>query len=569
MGYAGKIRIKAFSLDVVPKEMVIPISRDNFDVRIRLTRSACFLGITVALSLVFEFANKHSLLHILPSFLGLIVIYSILFGVTLFWKRISVKEKSFFELKIFFNSIIFILGVGWSIFIIRIIQVVHGREQSLLISVFIGLISTTISSGPLSSTLSFWFPLTCGAFGAAYVSGHAQSIPFDASVFGYSALVFFTMIFLNRKMLERSVNQIRLSQTNETIRILLRDFEENASDWLWETDHHGEIKHVSPRFAEVAGKPPSAINGDLLEFMIGDDQRVTRVRDPNADVFALLRHRMAARKPFRDLVMPVNMAGERRWWSMTGKPVEDLNGNFLGYRGVGSDVTAMHRSRERIAHLARHDTLTDLANRTEFNACLGRLISDADQPNAALLCLDLDQFKAVNDSYGHGLGDSVLRAVANRIRGGIRDFDVAARLGGDEFSIVLPNNDEFEATAVADRLIDRISRPYKFDGVTVEIGVSIGIALAPHGGATPEALYRNADLALYRAKSSGRGTWRLFDPTMDRQLQDRRGLQRDIKSALRDGQLFVEFQPVIALASRAMVGVEALVRWRHPERGII
>jgi diguanylate cyclase (GGDEF)-like protein len=396
-----------------------------------------------------------------------------------------------------------------------------------------------------------------------------QSPAFVISLSGYTALVFFTMVFLNRKMLERSVNEINLAKTGETIRILLRDFEENASDWLWETNTEGEIKHVSPRFAEVARQPPSAIQGDLLAFMAGGDHTLRRVRPAEGDVFEPLRRRMIARKPFRDMVMPVNMGGERRWWSMTGKPVQDSSGRFIGYRGVGSDVTAVHRSRERIAYLARHDSLTDLANRTEFNNVLTLLLSESAQPSAALLCLDLDQFKAVNDSYGHGLGDSVLRAVAHRIRGAIRDRDVAARLGGDEFSIVLPSDDEFEATAIADRIIDRVSRPYKFDGVTVEIGVTIGIALAPRDGKTPETLYRNADLALYRAKDAGRGTWRLFDPTMDRQLQDRRGLQRDIKSALRNDQLFVEFQPVIELATRSVVGLEALVRWKHPDRDII
>ncbi len=415
----------------------------------------------------------------------------------------------------------------------------------------------------------FWLPLTIGLFCAIYVSGHLDSVAFVVSISCYTSLVFFTMVFLNRKMLERSVNEINLAQTGETIRILLRDFEENASDWLWETDTKGEIKHVSPRFAEVARQPQSAIRGDLLAFMAGTDQTLQQVRPAEGDVFEPLRRRMITRKPFRDMVMPVNMGGERRWWSMTGKPIEDSSGRFIGYRGVGSDVTAVHRSRERIAYLARHDSLTDLANRTEFNSALSLLLSEGAEPNVALLCLDLDQFKAVNDSYGHGLGDSVLRAVAHRIRGAIRDRDVAARLGGDEFSILLPADDEFEATAIADRVIDRVSRPYKFDGVTVEIGVSIGIALAPRDGRTPEVLYRNADLALYRAKDAGRGTWRLFDPTMDRQLQDRRGLQRDIKSALRDDQLFVEFQPVVALSTRSIVGLEALVRWKHPDRGII
>lgn len=553
----------------MPKELRLVISRENFGVRIRLTRGACFLGTAVALAIALEFKSEIHLTYTGYYLIFLILDYILLFLVTNIWHRYQSNDVTFSRLKYIFNFLIFVLGSFWALYLISIMKISPAAQQALLLSIIIGLISTTISSGPLSSTLSFWFPLTCGAFGAVYVSGHLNSFSFDVSLFGYSALVLFTMIFLNRKMLERSVNEIRLAQTSETIRILLRDFEENASDWLWETNERGEIKHVSPRFAEVAGQPETAIRGDLLAFMTGSDHTLRRVRDTNVDVFEPLRRRMLARKPFRDMVMPVNMGGERRWWSMTGKPVQDASGQFLGYRGVGSDVTAMHRSRERIAYLARHDTLTDLANRTEFNNCLGLLLSDTAQPTAGLLCLDLDQFKAVNDSYGHGLGDSVLRAVAHRIRGAIRDRDVAARLGGDEFSIILPSNDEFEATAIADRVIDRVSRPYKFDGVTVEIGVSIGIALAPRDGDSPEALYRNADLALYRAKASGRGTWRLFDPTMDRQLQDRRGLQRDIKSALRDDQLFVEFQPVIALATRSIVGLEALVRWNHPDRGII
>ncbi|HQT83387.1 MULTISPECIES: bifunctional diguanylate cyclase/phosphodiesterase [Acidiphilium] len=560
---------KIFSLDVVPSELRLLISRENFGVRIRLTRGACILGATVATAIELEFNNKIHLQYAGYYFIALILNYFILFLFTTIWVNKNTSDNSFIKLKYIFNLFIFTLGSFWSFYLVSIIQISPAAQQSLILSIMIGLISTTISSGPLSSTLMFWLPLTIGLFCAIYVSGHLDSVAFVVSISCYTSLVFFTMVFLNRKMLERSVNEINLAQTGETIRILLRDFEENASDWLWETDTKGEIKHVSPRFAEVARQPQSAIRGDLLAFMAGTDQTLQQVRPAEGDVFEPLRRRMITRKPFRDMVMPVNMGGERRWWSMTGKPIEDSSGRFIGYRGVGSDVTAVHRSRERIAYLARHDSLTDLANRTEFNSALSLLLSEGAEPNVALLCLDLDQFKAVNDSYGHGLGDSVLRAVAHRIRGAIRDRDVAARLGGDEFSILLPADDEFEATAIADRVIDRVSRPYKFDGVTVEIGVSIGIALAPRDGRTPEVLYRNADLALYRAKDAGRGTWRLFDPTMDRQLQDRRGLQRDIKSALRDDQLFVEFQPVVALSTRSIVGLEALVRWKHPDRGII
>ncbi len=503
-----------------------------------------------------------------PAFL-VISSYTALLIFSIIWSTNILKQIKIKKIVLYIFLMRFVLGFSWSLSLIFMMLIGNNNQRFLLLAVEVGLISSAVIGGPLLNGFAFWLPIIVGSFVSIILKYGIHPEYVLVCLTAYTLYTFMSMRFMNRKMLERTENLIKLQETSETIRILLRDFEENASDWLWETNDLGEIKHVSPRFAEVAGQPAGAIRGDLLTFMTGSDEALRRVRDANVDVFEPLRRRMLARKPFRDLVVPVNMGGERRWWSMTGKPVQDASGQFLGYRGVGSDVTAMHRSSERIAYLARHDPLTDLANRTEFNNCLGLLLSDTTLPNAGLLCLDLDQFKAVNDSYGHGLGDSVLRAVAHRIRGAIRDRDIAARLGGDEFSIVLPSNDEFEATAIADRVIDRVSRPYKFDGVTVEIGVSIGIALAPRDGDTPEALYRNADLALYRAKASGRGTWRLFDPTMDRQLQDRRGLQRDIKSALRDDQLFVEFQPVIALTTRSIVGLEALVRWNHPDRGII
>jgi len=204
-----------------------------------------------------------------------------------------------------------------------------------------------------------------------------------------------------------------------------------------------------------------------------------------------------------------------------------------------------------------------------FNEVMHQACARCGTQGMALLALDLDDFKLVNDSLGHATGDGVLVAVAERIRGCIRDGDTAARLGGDEFAIIVNSADTEEITSVARRLVERIGRPYHFDGRQVEVGLSIGVSLGPKDGNTPGRLMKNADLALYRAKADGRGTWRFYDPEMDEKLQDRRALQADLRQALLRSEFFVEFQPIIDLATSRIIAAEALVRWRHPARGLL
>ncbi|UNC16098.1 putative bifunctional diguanylate cyclase/phosphodiesterase [Acidiphilium cryptum] len=565
----GRLYNAVWATDVVPEQLVAPIAVEGLELRIRLTRVASLVGLLVAGAIAFDFHATTQRPSVLAAFLALAITYLALFGFTTAWPVIRRRIADFGRAKAAFNRLIFALGVFWATYLVLLMRASDSANQALLLSIMIGLISTTISAGPLSSTLSFWAPLTVGAFTALYVSHDLWRPVFVITLGAYSAFVFFTMVVLNRRMLERSVNALELMRTSETIQMLLRDFEENASDWLWETDAALNLVHPSARLAEVAHRPASEIRGNLFDFMAGTDAALASPADPAIDPYAELRRQIRMRRPFRDLVVPVSAAGERRWWSLTGKPTLDHEGAFAGYRGVGSDVTAMQRSRQRIDFLAQHDTLTELINRAAFGVLLDRALAPGNACGAALLYLDLDQFKAVNDSYGHGLGDILLRAVASRLRNAIRETDTAARLGGDEFAVLLPSNSRIDATAMADRIIERLSRPYRFDGVSVEIGVSIGIALAPADGDRQDLLFRNADLALYRAKNDGRGTWRLFDQAMDRQVQNQRSLRRDIKRALHDGQLFVEYQPVVCLRTRRIRSVEALVRWRHPQRGII
>jgi diguanylate cyclase (GGDEF)-like protein len=187
----------------------------------------------------------------------------------------------------------------------------------------------------------------------------------------------------------------------------------------------------------------------------------------------------------------------------------------------------------------------------------------------ALLCLDLDRFKAVNDTLGHATGDALLVAVAERLRGCLRERDVPARLGGDEFAVIITSDDAAEIGAVAERIVERVSRPYQFDGQLVRVGVSIGISRAPQDGSDTSALLNMADLALYRAKADGRGGWRFYDPEMDERLQERRALQSALTQALPRHEFVVEYQPIVNLADRRLLGAEALLRWRHPERGLL
>lgn len=235
------------------------------------------------------------------------------------------------------------------------------------------------------------------------------------------------------------------------------------------------------------------------------------------------------------------------------------------------DMTERRKAEAQVEHMAQHDALTNLANRSRLRTRLEESFTRANRGESfAVLCLDLDRFKAVNDTLGHAVGDELLRAVTARICSCIRAIDTAARLGGDEFAIVQVGVEQpQEATALARRLIEEVSKAYEIQGHTVAVGVSIGIAIGVQDGALPETLLKNADLALYRAKAEGRGTWRFFETEMDARMQARRRLELDLRRALVEREFDLFYQPLVQIGTREITGFEALLRWRHPERGMV
>jgi diguanylate cyclase (GGDEF)-like protein len=240
-----------------------------------------------------------------------------------------------------------------------------------------------------------------------------------------------------------------------------------------------------------------------------------------------------------------------------------------GWVSTHEDITEKLAAQGKISHMALHDALTNLPNRVLLRERMEGHLLGRDQ-KVAVLCLDLDGFKVVNDTLGHPLGDKLLKEVAARTRKCLRDGDTLARLGGDEFVILQTQvNQAEDASTLATRVVQEIGIPFDLDGHQVTIGVSLGIAVAPGDAAGADELLRNADMALYRAKSDGRNTYRFFEPEMDRLMQARRTLELDLRKAIANNEFVVFYQPLIKLETEEICGFEALVRWSHPVRGLV
>ena len=259
-------------------------------------------------------------------------------------------------------------------------------------------------------------------------------------------------------------------------------------------------------------------------------------------------------------------AGDERSLEFTFQAMD--NG---GQVSVVQDISERRKAEQTINRMARFDSLTGLPNRSQFNARLAQALSKEGRvEHCAIHFIDLDHFKQVNDTFGHSRGDMLLQIVAERIQLLLREVDMPARFGGDEFVILQTNvrsNDE--ASVLAERLVSEIGQPYMIDDSEVVVGASIGIARLPSDGSSPEQLLKHADMALYNAKAEGRGTWRFFEPEMEVAARARRQIEHDLRTAIDRGEFEIHFQPIVDFATSKIRTCEALIRWRHPERGLV
>jgi diguanylate cyclase (GGDEF)-like protein len=345
---------------------------------------------------------------------------------------------------------------------------------------------------------------------------------------------------------------------------ILVDYEKTGQCWFWETDRDGAITYLSPKLSEVFGCPAEALYGRPFVELFGLD--VTG----NETAATGLNLHFSARTVFRDVLVSVSPASEERWWSISGSPIHDRLGDYFGFRGFGWDQTEKRRSQEHSSRLAHYDSLTGVANRLQMSQSLETILNAPDEGNrsCALVLIDLDRFKQINDTLGHPAGDDVLRQAAQRLRQIVDGAGRVGRVGGDEFQVILPGSYTREHLAVlAHRIVESLGRPYAFDNRRAVIGASLGIALAPADGVTSEALVRNADLALYAAKDGGRGRYRFYTPDLHSDAEERRQLLLDLREAVAKGGLELWYPSVIHTQTQAITGFEALLRWDHPRLG--
>lgn len=341
-------------------------------------------------------------------------------------------------------------------------------------------------------------------------------------------------------------------------------FESHGLAWFWETNADAALTYISPQLAQALERDSAdLIGGRFEELLLVEDSGAGAGERP------ALGFHLGARFPFHDVIVTPKDRSDGGWL-LSGEPRFDEVGRFMGFRGFAASLTTDAREAARSNRLARFDSLTGLPNRARMEAMLDEALANAEdrKQSCALILVDLDRFKAVNDTLGHPVGDVLLQQVAERLTAVVGSDGQVGRLGGDEFEAVFPGmGEEGRLAALADRLIGTLSAPYLIHGHAVSIGASVGIAISRPGRTYAAALVKEADLALYAAKRAGRGTFRFFEAEMHAEETQRKILENDLKSAVAKGQLKLVYQPMVSVDSETLVGFEALVRWWHPVRG--
>jgi diguanylate cyclase (GGDEF)-like protein/PAS domain S-box-containing protein len=349
-----------------------------------------------------------------------------------------------------------------------------------------------------------------------------------------------------------------MGSASESASLLLQEYEQRGVGWLWQVDGENRVTYISSRMTALLGRPASALIGHSLPSLLGGHAELGRI--------------LLEKQPFNSLEMELNTPRGTRWISIAGDPIIDTAGRFEGFRGVGSDITEIRQTQERLTHLANMDVLSGLPNRGRVRQLLGEALRAATVSNepCAIMFLDLDGFKPVNDTFGHPKGDAVLQAVAKRLCDQVGQDGHVGRLGGDEFAIVVSDaQSRKKVEMLAESIIKSVAEPYMIDNTEIRIGVSVGCAFGPIDGATVDDLILKADLALYQAKDAGRGVARYFSSELQSEQDDRVRLEADLRKAIAGRQFHLLFQPLVSAKTQKLTGFEALIRWNHPQRGMV
>ncbi len=437
-----------------------------------------------------------------------------------------------------------------------------GLDWSLAIGTLV--VSTALAAVFMGGKAPGLFAAQISCWSAAALAHGATTLvaPMIAAVL-FAALVSIRQAEIARVRRKFSAERERIRRRAEEI---LTDYEDTGQGWFWETDRRGLLTYVSHPVARALG---FSSNEAMIGFSFTDLFDLGRSGQEGERT---LTFHLSARSSFQELPVRAAIRGAERWWSVTGRPLYDDFGNFIGFRGSGLDLTEQRRSQEKASRLAHYDSLTGLANRFQMSQSLEKILNAPNEMHrcCAVLLLDLDRFKQVNDTMGHPVGDALLTQVAERLECSVGNLGRVGRLGGDEFKVILPGVMSRDKLAELSReIINAISQSYSVEGHRVVIGASIGISIAPDDGMTSEELIRNADLALYAAKDGGRGRYHFYADDLLSEAEETRQLEQDLRDAISRGDMELVYQPVVDTAAEKITGFEALMRWNHPEKGPI
>ncbi|MEO5774001.1 MAG: EAL domain-containing protein [Sphingomicrobium sp.] len=399
---------------------------------------------------------------------------------------------------------------------------------------------------------------TAGLCGVLLLGRDTMPVPHMLSILFTHGVAIFGVLAVARWAFHQLKTNADFGSQSESASLLLQEYEQRGVGWLWQVDPENRVTYISSRMVALLGRPANQLLGHSLPALLGG----------NGDLGKLLLEK----QPFNQLEMELNTARGARWISIAGDPIVDTAGRFEGFRGVGSDITEIRQTQERLKHLANVDVLSGLPNRGRVRQLLGEALRAAVSGNVpcAILFLDLDGFKPVNDTFGHPKGDAVLQAVAKRLVDEVARDGHVGRMGGDEFAIVINDaQSRRKIEQTCDRIIRTIKEPYMIDQTEIRIGVSIGCAFGPIDGATVDDLILKADLALYEAKGAGRGIARYFSSELQSEQEDRVRLETDLRQALASKQFHLVYQPLVSAKDQKLIGFEALIRWNHPVRGFV